>query len=284
MPRTTADMTTSDAATALAWLVEMGADEVVGEIAIDRLAVAIQAPSPQAAAHVELPALRPLRGVASPRPGQPQPSATDSRQDARAIAAGCSSLEELASALAQFDACPLRKTATNLCFSDGNPRAHVLVIGEAPGNEEDLQGEPFVGRSGQLLDRMLAAIGLDRRAEDPTRAVLITNTIFWRPPGNRKPTDAETAMCMPFVMRLVEVMRPRLILCAGATPTQRMVNLTDGILKLRGRWFDVAIADQKIPLLATLHPAYLLRQPAQKRLAWRDLLSLRERLDSLTPV
>lgn len=202
-------------------------------------------------------------------------------QDAHAIAARCQSLPEIASALAEFEACPLRKTATNLCFADGNPKAHVLLIGEAPGNEEDLQGKPFVGRSGQLLDRMLAAVGLDRHAEDPARAVFITNTIFWRPPGNRKPTEAETSMCMPFVWRLIEVMQPRLILCAGATPTQKMINVTDGILKLRGRWFSVQTGASQIPLLATLHPAYLLRQPAQKRLAWRDLLSLRERLDSL---
>lgn len=279
MPRNAADMTPADAASAIAWLVEMGADEFIGEMPQNRLVLA-EAPRPQTSAPVEPASLRPLRGVTSARP--PQSSATDTVQDARAIAASCASLEELTAALARFDACPLRKTATNLCFSDGNPRAQVLVIGEAPGNEEDLQGKPFVGRSGQLLDRMLAAIGLERHAEDPTRAVLITNTIFWRPPGNRKPTEAETGMCMPFVLRLVEVMRPRLILCAGATPTQRMMNLTEGILKLRGRWFDVAIAGEKIPLLATLHPAYLLRQPAQKRLAWRDLLSLRERLDQLS--
>jgi DNA polymerase len=283
MPRTTDDMTATDAASALAWLVEMGADEIIGEMPVNRLVVA-EVPRPQAPARVEVAPQRPLRDLTSARPGPPKPNASDSVQDARAIAASCASLEDLAVALAQFDACPLRKTATNLCFSDGNPRAHVLVIGEAPGNEEDLQGKPFVGRSGQLLDRMLAAIGLDRHAEDPSCAVLITNTIFWRPPGNRKPTEAETGMCMPFVVRLVEVMRPRLILCAGATPTQRMMNLTEGILKLRGRWFDVPVGDGKIPLLATLHPAYLLRQPVQKRLAWRDLVSLRERLDSLTPV
>jgi len=281
MPRTTDDMTASDAASALAWLVEMGADEFIGEVPVNRL-VAAEAPRPQAPARVEATPQRPLRDLTSARPSPPKANATDSVQDARAIAASCASLEDLAAALAQFDACPLRKTATNLCFSDGNPRAHVLVIGEAPGNDEDLQGKPFVGRSGQLLDRMLAAIGLDRHAEDPSRAVLITNTIFWRPPGNRKPTEAETGMCMPFVVRLVEVMRPRLILCAGATPTQRMMNLTEGILKLRGRWFDVPVGDGKIPLLATLHPAYLLRQPVQKRLAWRDLVSLRERLDQLS--
>lgn len=282
MPRATADMTPADAAAALSWLVEMGADEVIGETAVNRLAEAMKAPNPQAAARMEAPSLRPLPVAAAVRRAQPQPSTSDSLQDARAIAAACASLEDLTDALGRFDACPLRKTATNLCFSDGNPNAHVLVIGEAPGNDEDLQGKPFVGRSGQLLDRMLATIELDRRADDPARAVLITNTIFWRPPGNRKPTDAETAMCMPFVSRLVEIMQPRLILCVGATPTQRMLNLTDGILKLRGRWFDLPVGGGTIPLLATLHPAYLLRQPAQKRLVWRDLLSLRERLDQLS--
>ncbi|MBL8908366.1 MAG: uracil-DNA glycosylase [Rhizobiales bacterium] len=280
MPRTTADMTPADAAAALAWLVQMGADEAIGEKPVNRLAMA-EEPRPHAAPRAEAPQLRAARDTVAARPNQPKPSAADTVQDARAIAAGCTSLEALAEALGRFDACPLRRTATNLCFLDGNPRAHVLLIGEAPGNDEDLQGKPFVGRSGQLLDRMLAAIGLARHAEDPARSVLITNTIFWRPPGNRKPTEAETAMCMPFVLRLVELTRPRLIVCAGATPTQRMMNLTDGILKLRGRWFDVAIGGECIPLLATLHPAYLLRQPAQKRLAWRDLLSLRERLDSL---
>jgi len=284
MPRTTADMTPSDAVAALAWLVEMGADEVIGENPVNRLTALAEMSQPQMATAVQAPQPRPLPSIGGGGAVQPKPSATDSVQDARAIAARCMSLEEIAAALAKFDACPLRKTATNLCLSDGNARSHVLVIGEAPGNEEDLQGKPFVGRSGQLLDRMLAAIGLNRHAEDPAHAVLITNTIFWRPPGNRKPTEAETAMCMPFVWRIIEIMQPRLILCAGATPSQRMMNLTDGILKLRGRWFDIAVGDTKIPLLATLHPAYLLRQPVQKRLAWRDLLSLRERLDSLAPV
>jgi DNA polymerase len=255
----------------------MGVEEIVSEHPLNRLAETTTPVPVPAAPRAETPA-PPLRaslpGIAAP--------AADTVQDARAIAARCQSLQEIAAALAGFDACPLRKTATNLCFADGNPKAHVLLIGEAPGNEEDLQGKPFVGRSGQLLDRMLAVIGLDRHAEDPARAVLITNTIFWRPPGNRKPTDAETSMCMPFVWRLIEVMQPRLILCAGATPTQKMINVTDGILKLRGRWFSVQAGASQIPLLATLHPAYLLRQPAQKRLAWRDLLSLRERLDSLT--
>jgi DNA polymerase len=259
----------------------MGADEIIGEGPVNRLASAAEART-QTKLPTDVPQGRAAPAIMPIVAAQAKPTNSDSVQDARAIAARCSSIEEIVDALSRFDACPLRKTATNLCFSDGNRAAHVLVVGEAPGNEEDLQGKPFVGRSGQLLDRMLAMIGLDRHAADPAHAVLITNTIFWRPPGNRKPTEAETAMCMPFVTRLVEVMKPKLILCVGATPTQRMMNLTDGILRLRGRWFEVAVDDVKIPLLATLHPAYLLRQPAQKRLVWRDLLSLRERLDQLS--
>ncbi|HKG73023.1 MAG TPA: uracil-DNA glycosylase, partial [Aestuariivirgaceae bacterium] len=195
--------------------------------------------------------------------------------DARAVAAACASLADIAAALRQFDACPLKRTATNLVFADGNPEARVMFIGEAPGRDEDEQGKPFVGRSGQFLDRMLAAIGLSRHSTDPATAAFITNVIYWRPPGNRKPTDAETLMCLPFVMKTIELARPEFLVCLGATPTQRLLETTDGILKLRGTWRDF----NGIPLLATLHPAYLLRQPAQKRLVWRDLLSLRRRLN-----
>jgi DNA polymerase len=149
-----------------------------------------------------------------------------------------------------------------------------MFIGEAPGREEDEQGKPFVGRSGQLLDRMLAAIGLSRHSAEPASSAYITNVIYWRPPGNRKPTEAETLMCMPFVLRTIELARPEFIVCLGSTPTQRLLGLTDGILKTRGAWREF----RGTPVLPTLHPAYLLRQPAQKRLAWRDLLSLKRKL------
>jgi DNA polymerase len=156
----------------------------------------------------------------------------------------------------------------------------VRLIGEAPGRDEDLQGKPFVGRSGQLLDRMLAAIGLSRQAGDREQSVFITNVVFWRPPGNRTPTEAETTMCLPFLRRTIELQRPQLIVCLGATPAQRLTGRSDGILKLRGRWLEAKVGTRTIPLLPTLHPAYLLRQPAQKRLAWRDMLMLREALDA----
>lgn len=264
---------------ALAWQVEMGADEAIGEVPGERR-------RPVAAAarrdHPSEPA------TAGPHARPPEPAAApparlalqDSPAGAEALAARCHSFEDIEHALAQFDQCPLKRTATNLCYIDGNRAARILVIGEAPGRDEDLQGKPFVGRSGQLLDRMLAAIGLDRHASEADKAALITNVIFWRPPGNRKPTEAETLMCLPFVHRTIAVMRPRLIVCLGATPAQRLLDTTQGILRLRGRWMSLDSDGESIAVMPSLHPAYLLRQPAQKRLAWRDFLAVREHLDA----
>jgi uracil-DNA glycosylase family 4 len=255
----------------LAWLLDMGADEVIAESASNLLVaeeskLASKAQPTQRAQ----PALRLEQSGGLVRPSSSDPLIGD----AVAIAGACSSLAELAAALRRFDACPLQRTATNLVFADGNPEARVMFIGEAPGREEDEQGKPFVGRSGQLLDRMLAAIGLSRHSAEPASSAYITNVIYWRPPGNRKPTEAETLMCMPFVLRTIELARPEFIVCLGSTPTQRLLGLTDGILKTRGAWREF----RGTPVLPTLHPAYLLRQPAQKRLAWRDLLSLKRKL------
>jgi uracil-DNA glycosylase len=255
----------------LAWLLDMGADEVIAESASNLLVaeegkLASKAQPTQRAQ----PALRLEQNGGLVRPSSSDPLIGD----AVAIAGACSSLAELAAALRRFDACPLQRTATNLVFADGNPEARVMFIGEAPGREEDEQGKPFVGRSGQLLDRMLAAIGLSRHSAEPASSAYITNVIYWRPPGNRKPTEAETLMCMPFVLRTIELARPEFIVCLGSTPTQRLLGLTDGILKTRGAWREF----RGTPVLPTLHPAYLLRQPAQKRLAWRDLLSLKRKL------
>lgn len=256
------DMTPHDAAEALRWLSEMGADEIIGENPVNRLV----APAPKAA-----PA--PVRAA-------PAPAATPVVMPPGAGAGQYGSLAEIAQALEGFDACPLKKTATRLCYADGNPAARVMLVGEAPGREEDIEGRPFVGRSGQLLDRMLAAVGLSRTAQDRESGVFITNAIFWRPPGNRTPTEAETQMCLPFLLRTIELQKPDVIVCLGATPAHRLTGRTDGILKLRGKWVTASIGGRNIPLLPTLHPAYLLRQPAQKRLAWRDLLSLRQMLDA----
>jgi DNA polymerase len=257
------DMTPHEAAEALRWLAEMGADEIIGEEPVNRLAA--PAPRPQPAA------------AAPQRPEAPRAPVTAT---VPSQASACNSLEEIAAALEGFESCPLKKTATRLCFADGNPAARVMLVGEAPGRDEDIQGKPFVGQSGQLLDRMLAAIGLSRGADDRESAVFITNVVFWRPPGNRTPTEAETQMCMPFLLRTIELQKPDVIVCLGATPAHRLTGRSDGILKMRGKWVTANVSGRNIPLLPTLHPAYLLRQPAQKRLAWRDLLSLRQALDA----
>jgi DNA polymerase len=258
------DITASDARAALEWLIAMGADEIVEEAPVNRLA-AISPPSPAVS-------VRPAIAT--------MPAAQRTDPAVAAEASACATLEDIAAALSNLDACPLKKTATNLCFFDGNPQAQIMLVGEAPGRDEDIQGKPFVGRSGQLLDRMLAAIGLSRNGDRPENSVFVSNVIFWRPPGNRTPTEQETLMCLPYLKRTIEIVSPRMIVCLGATPTQRLVNAHDGILKLRGKWFSLEAGSRPIPLLATLHPAYLLRQPAQKRLAWRDFLALKMALSS----
>jgi uracil-DNA glycosylase family 4 len=259
----------------LRWYVEMGADEAIGFEAEDRLA-----PPP---ASVPLPAMpAPIRAQsARPVPAAPPPALTESlgeaAQSARRLAAGADTVEALEALVARFDGCALKQTATNTVFIDGNPAAPVMIIGEAPGADEDRIGRPFVGRAGQLLDRMLAAIGLDRSG------VLITNVIYWRPPGNRTPTDAEIAACLPFVFRLIALVQPKVLVLSGGTAAGALLAQSQGITRLRGRWFDLAVPglDQPIPTLPMFHPSFLLRTPERKREAWRDLLSLRARLDEL---
>jgi uracil-DNA glycosylase family 4 len=264
----------------LQWQIEMGADEAIGLEAIDRLA----APAPVAAPQVARPAPRttpPRAALASPAAIAPPRALTESAaepaQSARALAAQAESIEALAAIVAGFDACPLKRTATNTVFADGNPAAPIMMIGEAPGADEDRIGKPFVGRSGQLLDRMLAAIGLDRTG------VQITNVIYWRPPGNRKPTAAEIASCLPFVFRHIVLSQPKVLVLAGGTAASSLLDMAEGITRLRGRWFDLAIPglDAKLPTLPMFHPAFLLRSPERKREAWRDLLALKAKLDEL---
>ena len=194
---------------------------------------------------------------------------------ARELAASAPDLSTLEALLEGFSGCALKSTASRLVFADGNPQARIMIIGEAPGREEDEIGKPFVGRAGQLLDRMLAAIKLDRTG------VYIANTVPWRPPGNRTPTPQEIAICQPFLARQIALCGPDLIITMGAPATQTLLNQKEGILRLRGRWFDYACGGRSIPSLATLHPAYLLRQPAQKALAWRDFRALRTKMMEL---
>jgi uracil-DNA glycosylase len=268
----------------LQWQIEMGADEAIDTIALDRLAEPPPAPVAAKPAVASAPAPRPAPRAAFSTPAAIAPpralteSAAEPAQSARALAAQADSIEALAAIIAGFDACPLKRTATNTVFADGNPAAPVLIIGEAPGADEDRIGKPFVGRAGQLLDRMLAAIGLDRSG------VQITNVIYWRPPGNRKPTAAEIASCLPFVFRHIVLSQPKILVLAGGTAASSLLDMAEGITRLRGRWFDLAIPglDAKLPTLPMFHPAFLLRSPERKREAWRDLLALKAKLAELS--
>ena len=263
---------------ALAWQVEAGADEAVGDapIARYRSAERRQASTPEsraAAAHEsgnDPPAV--ARSEAAPRP-----LARDTAASAQTLAAAARTVDELRDALGAFDGCPLKETATNLVFGDGNPAAKVMLIGEAPGADEDRLGKPFVGVSGQLLDRMMAWIGLDRAR------FYITNILFWRPPGNRSPTAAEIAACLPFVERHIELVDPQILVLVGGSSAKTLLGRSEGIMRLRGQWFQYQSPRmaRPVPALAMYHPAYLLRSPAQKREAWRDLLALKQRFDSL---
>ena len=268
----------------LEWQIAMGADEAIGETAPNRLAPAPPPVQPIAATTRAAPAapsiLRgPAPAIVAPAvvapPGALAESLAEAAQSARRLAATADSIEALAELIAAFDDCPLKRTATNTVFLDGNPAAPVMIIGEAPGADEDRIGRPFVGRAGQLLDRMLAAIGLDRTG------VQITNVIYWRPPGNRKPTSAEIAACLPFVFRHIALSRPKVLVLAGGTAATALLPVSDGITRLRGRWFELSVPglDGPVPTLPMFHPAFLLRTPERKREAWRDLLALKARLE-----
>ncbi|HTW50369.1 MAG TPA: uracil-DNA glycosylase [Stellaceae bacterium] len=286
MPSTEAQTLTADQALALLqWQIEMGADEAIGEVAVDHFAP----PSPPPALRATFPIKGEALSTPSPSMGHSRvgvstsppraltESAAEPVQSARALAAQAETIDQLAAMIAGFDACPLKRTATNTVFADGNPAAPVMIVGEAPGADEDRIGRPFVGRAGQLLDRMLAAIQLDRTG------VQITNVIYWRPPGNRKPTAPEIASCLPFVFRHIVLSRPKVLVLAGGTAASTLLDTTDGITRLRGRWFDLAVPglDAPVPTLPMFHPAFLLRSPERKREAWRDLLALKAKLAEL---
>lgn len=268
----------------LAWLAEIGADEAIADQPTDWTRLTSRA-TPTA------PARAPLPPMPAPPPPAPRAAATatmplgavESTQSARAAASAAQTLDSLKAALLGFDGCPLRHTATNTVFADGNPAARIMLIGEAPGEQEDRQGLPFVGPAGQLLDRMLAAIGLDRKAEDPAQAVYITNVLPWRPPGNRTPTDGEIAACLPFVHRHIELIKPQVLVFLGGISAKTLLARSEGITRLRGTWRDFTLPGlpRPVPALPLLHPAYLLRNPAAKRETWADLLSLQAKIQGL---
>lgn len=272
----------------LRWQLEIGVDVAMDDGPLNHFALqsappaaartqAAAAPARPQAGERSLPERRPI--TAAP-PASVMANAAipgdEAVTSARELAAAAGSLAELREAMARFEGCNLRLTAKNLVFADGNPQAQVMVVGEAPGREEDEQGLPFVGRSGQLLDRMLGAIGLDRTK------VYITNVIAWRPPGNRTPTPQETEICRPFIERHIELANPEILVLMGGPATKTLLNTTLGITQIRGRWTSVKIGGREIEALPMLHPAYLLRQPAQKKLAWQDLLKLKLRLEQVS--
>lgn len=254
---------------ALAWQVDLGVDEVIGDDPVNRydLPDTTRADTNRPAA---TPVAAPLAATAGPPPDQPK---VDPVEVARAAAARATSLPALRDIIAAFDLCDLKKGARNTVFADGNPAARVLILGEAPGREEDIEGRPFVGRAGQLLDRMFAAIGLSRGAADPEAALYITNVLPWRPPGNRDPEPTEVAMMRPFVERHIALMNPQVIVVMGNTPLYALTG-QKGVMRARGTWTTVLGK----PMLPMVHPAYLLRNPIAKREAWADLLSLQARL------
>jgi uracil-DNA glycosylase len=212
------------------------------------------------------------RGANAPDPGRAPPPPDAAIMAAREAAASAQSLDELRAMLERFEGCALRFTANRLVFADGNPDARVMFVGEAPGREEDIAGRPFVGRSGQLLDRMLAAIGLNRTS------AYIANVIPWRPPGNRTPTPQESQICLPFIKRQIALADPDILVCLGGPSAAALLGMTDGIRKFRGRWRTYHTGTREIRAIATFHPAYLLRTPLEKRFAWRDFLTIRAAL------
>ena len=252
----------------LAFWAEAGVDAMLLDTPVDRIeAGKFVPPKP--------PEKAPAAPIVQPRAASAAPDIASAVIEARRLAAESRTLDELKAAIASFDGCPLKfEGARQAVFSRGVADAPLVVIGEGPGAEEDARGEPFVGRAGRLLDKMLDAAGLTGRA-------FITNTVFWRPPGNRTPSAQEQAVCRPFVEKAIELISPRMLLLVGAPSAKSMLKRDEGILSLRGRWFEWRSEDEilELPAMPSLHPAFLLRQPGATKTAWTDLLTLTERLD-----
>ena len=253
----------------LEWYRAAGVDMAMGEDPVDRFAASQAAPRPKTPAAVPAGS-----AAAQASPPAPPPLVADAAE-ARALAARAETLDQLRALLEAYDGCALKFRATQLCFADGNPEADIMLVGEGPGADEDRVGRPFVGKAGQLLDRMLAAIGLDRSR------VYIANVVPWRPPGNREPTQQEINAVQPFLMRQIALVNPKILVTVGAVSTRTLFNTTQGITRMRGQWRDLDLDGLAVRAMPMLHPAYLLRQPAAKRQAWADMLALKSRMDEL---
>ncbi len=260
----------------LAFYLEAGVDCALSDEPVNWLAEDLAA--------AEQPAAKPVQfrtaNVAPPPQrilAEPAPPPDAAIASAREIAPTAASLQDLRTLLEGFDGCALKATATRLVFADGNPQARIMFVGEAPGRDEDLEGLPFVGRSGKLLDLMMASIGLDRTS------AYIANIIPWRPPGNRDPSPQETQICLPFIRRQIELVDPDILVCLGKPSSQAVLDVKDGIMKTRGKWIEYTTGTRKIRAMATFHPAYLLRQPIYKRLTWQDLRAIKRALGAAKP-
>jgi len=278
-------MNSADLHAALQWQIDAGCDECVADQPIDRFQVSESMPAPLQVPAQAAPAAPPSAGATARQdaPGvsrgtKVDPVEVDNNRQIRTaleLTQAAKTIEELKQALSDFDGCPLKKTATNMVFYDGPADARLMLIGEAPGADEDRQGVPFVGPSGQLLNAILDSVGLYREQ------VMISNTVFWRPPGNRTPTGQETAVCKPFIERLVELVDPKILVCVGAPAAHTMLGETQGISRLRGKWFTFQTPRLSHPIQTTalFHPAYLLRTPIKKRDVWADIRMIKAKLD-----
>ena len=250
---------------------ETGVDALLGESPVDRFASTETTEPAARPARPVMPAAD-LNSVGRAAPAAP-PAPDEAAMQARSVAKNAKSLDELRGILDGFEGCALKSTASQLVFADGNPEARLMLVGEAPGRDEDIEGLPFVGRSGKLLDRMLAAIGLDRSS------TYIANIVPWRPPGNRTPTPQESQICLPFILRQIELADPDILVCLGGPSAQTLLGIKEGITKTRGRWFAFDTGKREIRAMPTFHPAFLLRSPLQKRFAWRDFLAIKKALN-----
>lgn len=249
----------------LKWQLEAGADEAVEATPVNRFDL------PEKAESKPAPAFTPQARVTAARPSAPAPAQAEQMADE--IAAAAETLQDLEAALQKFQGCSLKATAMKTVFSDGNPKSGLMLVGEAPGSEEDRLGKPFVGPAGRLLDRMMAALGMKREND-----YYISNILPWRPPGNRKPTPAEITICLPFIRRHIELADPKVLVLLGGTAVSALLNISEGITRVRGRWYNFPAGGKTISTIPTFHPAYLLRSPQYKGKAWQDLLEIQAKL------